>query len=653
VNWPLQLGVVPPRADKRQNRPVDQELAGVESGAVVTGLGGVGKTQLAVELAGLMWKRSEIDLLLWVDASSRASVVAGYAQAAVEIIGVDETEPMKAAERFLAWLASTPRRWLVVLDDLADPIDLHKLWPPATGTGRAVVTTRRRDAASVAGWRLIEVGMYTPEESIRYLQDKLQPHQLVEAAELAEDLGHLPLALAHAAAFMEDQLTCADYRKRLADQRRGLADLAPPTLPDDYSVTVGLTWSISVDRADRLVPAGLARPVLELAAVHDLNNIPIALLTAGSVLEYLTRRFDADDLRDALRRLRLLHLISIDQATDTISIHTLVHRAVQEATPADRTTALATVAAEALLPTLPRAAASQNDVARWNALRPHAIAIVGNLPARGRQSLRLRRALANWTGYLDGDPHARDLLTGLADEYREVFGPDHRDTLEVRTAATWWTGACGDRMAARQLLKPLIADATGVLGAADPFTLTIRDSDAHWAGEAGDFDTARDDYASIVSDARATLGQNHPVTLRAEDGLARWTGEAGESAAACDAYARLVPLTAVALGPTDPQSLRVRACQAWWTGMAGDPVGACTQYEELLVDSIEQFGPDHRNVRGTREGLARWIGEAGNPAAAAALFTEIADRAEHLLGSDHPDSRNPRTAAELWAARAL
>jgi hypothetical protein len=493
------------------------------------------------------------------------------------------------------------------------------------------VTTRRRDAALLAGRQLVEVGMYTLEESAQYLQNKLQPDQLAAATELADDLAYLPLALAHAAAYIVDHgLTCADYRKRLADQRHRLPDLAPDALPDDYQTTIALTWSISIDRADRLAPTGLARPVLELAALHDLNSIPIALLAADSILVYLAHRYDVDDIRDALHNLRRLSLISLDRTTDTISIHTLVQRAVREAIDAGQTTILATAAAEALLPNLPGAVYSQSDVARWLAFRPHAIAIAHHLPVRSPQSLRLRRVLASWTGHLDDDRQASDLLTALADEYREVFGPDHRDTLEVRMVAAWWTGSSGDRATARRLTGPLIADATRVLGPADPLTLTIRDDNAHWAGEAGDFDTARDEYVLVVFDARTTLGQDHLVTLTAEDGLARYTGEAGDPTAARDAYARLVPLTAAALGPTHPQSLRVRACQAWWTGMAGDPVGARAQYEQLLIETVEQFGPDHRNTRGTREGLARWIGEAGDPATAAALFTEIADQAERL-----------------------
>ncbi|WP_327380596.1 hypothetical protein [Streptomyces sp. NBC_01207] len=102
-------------------------------------------------------------------------------------------------------------------------------------------------------------------------------------AHLAADLGHLPLALSQAAACLIDaELDCATYRQRLADHTRRLADLLPDTgrLPDDQTTSTAAAWALSIDRANQLQPAGLARLRLELAAMLDPNGIPTPVLTS-------------------------------------------------------------------------------------------------------------------------------------------------------------------------------------------------------------------------------------------------------------------------------------------------------------------------------------------------------------------------------------
>lgn len=125
-----------------------------------------------------------------------------------------------------------------------------------------LVTTRRRDAALAApGRRVTDVGLFIPDEACGYLRGRLggDPERLDEAESLAVDLGHLPLALAQAAAYLIDRgLTRAGYRRRFAERRRKLAELVPETeaLPDDQRATIAVTWSLSVEAADRLIPAG-------------------------------------------------------------------------------------------------------------------------------------------------------------------------------------------------------------------------------------------------------------------------------------------------------------------------------------------------------------------------------------------------------------
>src|SRR5215470_4335756 len=256
VQWPHLVGVLPSPADCYQDRTAitDRLNAAVGSGGaavvgqVLSGLGGVGKTQLAADYARGVWQAGEVDLLVWISASSREAILTSYAQAAADVDphASDETVP-RAAERFLAWLRCTGRRWLVVLDDVADPGALRELWPPARSSGRVLVTTRRRDAAlRGAGRVLVEVGLFTQGEAMAYLTQKLASDLVVaQAAELAADLGYLPLALAQAAAYMLDRgLGCEAYRRRLSDRRRHLADVLPEpqALPDDHRVTLASAW---------------------------------------------------------------------------------------------------------------------------------------------------------------------------------------------------------------------------------------------------------------------------------------------------------------------------------------------------------------------------------------------------------------------------
>ena len=75
-----------------------------------------------------------VDLLVWVVATSRASVLSGYVEAAVTAMGTDPADNAESvAARFLSWLSETSRPWLVVLDDLSDEADLEGLWPDGAG----------------------------------------------------------------------------------------------------------------------------------------------------------------------------------------------------------------------------------------------------------------------------------------------------------------------------------------------------------------------------------------------------------------------------------------------------------------------------------------------------------------------------------------
>ncbi|WP_158299759.1 NB-ARC domain-containing protein [Glycomyces paridis] len=354
---PLLIGSVPRLAADRQYRAADKRLAtAVDEGGtaivrqVISGMGGVGKTQIAAAYAQSLWDRREVDLLVWVNAARRDAIITDFARANSKVNHTESDDPTEAANTFITWLAHPDSpRWLLVLDDLTDPADLEGLWPPTTPRGRTIITTRRRDAAlDTYGGIRINVDLFTPEEALNYLQNRLAGDRslLVEAEALARDLGNLPLALAQAAAYILDQpgMTRARYRELLTDRTVALAELSPEVFPDGYQRAVAATWSLSIELADRahpgqtsesgtsVYPRGLARALLQIASLTDPASSPANLFTTQPVRDFVSvfgqRRQDPETTRSsvskrevlaAIGRLHRLHLLDFDG--NVIRIH--------------------------------------------------------------------------------------------------------------------------------------------------------------------------------------------------------------------------------------------------------------------------------------------------------------------------------------------
>jgi hypothetical protein len=684
VRWPHQVGAIPRLADCYQPREhISATLTNVAEGSgttiltqVLSGLGGVGKSQLVAAHARHQWDTGAVDLLLWVTASSREAILTGYAQAAREIGDPVPEAVEEAAGRFLAWLQRTDRAWLVVLDDLADPAHLRRWWPDGPH-GHTVVTTRRTDAALFGhGRQRVPIGVFTPADAHAYLASRLDaqhyPDRMHEADQLAADLGHLPLALAQASAFILDRADiCAGYRTRLADRRRRLGELFPhDALADDYQSTVAATWSISLDAADALAPVGLARPLLQVASVLDPNGFPTGLIDTPAIRDHLRSvrtlppdaadpgrgEVDVQDSRDALANLVRLSLIDrLDPATiggpGGARVHALVQRATLQHLDPSTVARLVQVAADALMQIWPDI---EHDPQLGQILR-------SNLTA-----LRRHDPDALWkpaghgvlfrAGYSLGDA---GLLAAAVTYWIEAvkesdhhLGPDHPDTLAARANLARWRGQAGDPSGAATALEHLLADLLRVLGAGHDRTLSIRDYLAHWRGEAGDRTGAVDAYEQLLIDQLRVRGPDHADTIITRGNLARSRVEAGDPVRAVAAYEDLLSDMLRVLGPDHRDTLTARHNLAHSRRIAGDSVGAVAAYEKLLPDRLRVLGADHPQTLATRDSLARSLGDAGDPARAATAFKELLPELLRVLGPDHPQTLVTRANLAAMKGRA-
>jgi hypothetical protein len=315
-------------------------------------IGGTGKTQLAAGFARALWSERAVDLLVWVTAGHRTSIVASYAQAAVDLDIIDSDESADTgAQRFLGWLRGTERRWAVVLDGVMSPADLDGLWPRGP-SGQVVVTTQLRAEALGGhgpGRTAWGVPGFSRREALGYLNSRLTafPDQRIGALDLAEDLGGLPIALAQAAAVIElTDSTCRDYRTEYGQRLR----ITAGTLVDGCPQSLLATWSLAVEHAYEQSPAGVGWAALVFASALDSGGIPAAVLTSPAACGYLTGRWsgeaigldggtehedaseaDQNLVRDTYARLARFGLLSVDttSAVRTVLLHPAVRAAVR------------------------------------------------------------------------------------------------------------------------------------------------------------------------------------------------------------------------------------------------------------------------------------------------------------------------------------
>ena len=367
----VRAGAVPPLADGFSARP---ETAAALESALIPGatvvlapgrptpgrsgawLEACGKTQLAASSAEWLWHSGKVDLLVWAAATSRASLLSAYVEAAVKATGADPGgDAETVAGRFLSWLAETSQPWVVVLDDLSSPADLEGLRPDGPA-GRVLITTRNATAVPADQRPLIlQVGAFSPREALSYLMGRLtaDPDQRLGAIDLVQDLGYDPMALAQASAVIASSvLSCRDYRDYFTRRREHMAQAA-----GGDPAAAGVTWTFSAEQAERLLPRG-AQALLALAALLDGNgDSRPGIRDPGRMRVPDGRRggpAGPELARGALSVLERVGLMATGSAgTPTARVNPVIQAAVRAAAPAEMLDRAAKAAADALLEAWP------------------------------------------------------------------------------------------------------------------------------------------------------------------------------------------------------------------------------------------------------------------------------------------------------------
>jgi hypothetical protein len=639
-----------------------------------------GKTQLATVFAESLWHAGEIELLIWISAVSRASVLSGYAAATATVTGRDQVSSCESvAVQFLSWLAETRRSWLVVLDDLTASADLDGLWPDGPA-GRVLVTSA--DAAALpSDMRVMPVGPFSLREAISYLSDRLSadPDKRHGAIELARDLDFEPAALAQASAVIANSpVSCGDYRAQFARRREHLSASARVPTP-----AAAVTWLFSFERADQLAPDGSATLQLALIALLDGHGIPRTVLDTAAARHFSAGGGDVtptvERSRASLAVLEQVGLLTIEEVTapPTIRISPVLQAALRASMPEGMQEQVARSVADALLqawpqPELPGWPATGlrscvaalrlvSDDLLWEGGCHPVLALAGGSLERARLT---GPAVDHWldlatTGSrLLGAGHPDTMLAGqrLADAYLAAgrpedavpwrqwvldaathkLGPDHRDVLEAQLRLGHALVAARQFPAAITLLERTAPRFERVCGPSHLDTLGARDELAAGYLAAGHYPDAITLYRRNLADRERVQGDRHPQTMTTRYGLAGACLAGGRAKEAVGIYKRVVADRERILGPDHLDTLAARndlAAAYQKTGKSAAAELACEQtwagYERVL-------GPRHPDTLRSRARLAQLYRQLGRYGDTRALLRDTVDRLERALPEGDP-----------------
>ncbi len=493
---------------------------------VLCGLGGIGKTSVAVAYAHRHLAEAKV---VWqFNCEDPGALPAGFGRLAAELRAGDVRdirEPVPSVHAVLADQAG----WLLIFDNAEDFTAVKEFLPP-TGPGRVLITSRN------PLWppgQVLDVPPLDTDAAAEFLVSRTGDPDLQAARKLANELGGLPLALEQVGAYTQaagDRLAGS-----LESFRQRRADLLARGEPIGHRGTVAATWSLAFEQ---LQGSPDAVALLRLLASCGPEAIPLPLLlkprpgitdrlppAVAPVLKRLMENpWAAKDAAAALHRYSLISTAAqVGQVSDgSVSVHLLVQAVTADKMPAGLASQWRQAAATLIEAAIPSNTDPPETWPTCAVLLPHARALLAD------KDVGMAR-LANYLGQQGSYASALELQKRRRDSLKRDLGLQHPDTLIAR------------------------ADV------------------ARWTGQAGKHGEACDQFTALQPDVDRLFGAEHPEALRNRASVAGWTGEAGNPAAARDQFTTLLPVVIRVLGAKDPEILKIRASLARWTGQAGQP----------------------------------------------------------------------------------
>ncbi|MBV9446216.1 MAG: tetratricopeptide repeat protein [Streptosporangiaceae bacterium] len=569
----------------------------------VGGLGGVGKTQVSLEYVHRF--KTDYDVVWWIDCGDPAFVDAALADLGVQLRNVFGMNVLASADsgvvasQVLDLLGQGGPRWLLIYDN-ADEVEAIAPFLPKGG-GHVLITSRSR-AWTERGASQLLVDVFSREESVAHLRQRVPAIDRAEAAKIAAAVGYLPLAVATAGAWLATtSYTVTDYLQELERQPQRV--LSESELPGQ--VPISQVWNVSLNRLAQSSPA--AARLFELCSVMA-SRISLGLLYSAEVSRVLEPLDPALSetmvIARVVQEINRLALIKHDAAAREIIVHLLVQEVVRSRMSADQL-AVAREAVHGVL-VAGRPGTDVDDPGTWDGYRliwPHlAPSQAASSSVEAVRQLFIDRVRYLW---LRGD---LDRGARLAEE----------------TDACWTElEAAADSAASRVLRRQI---------------LQLRFNLGNILRSQGRYAQARELNTATLAEQTQLLGQDHPHTLMTAGSLAGDLRAVGQYREALEMDQRTYPAWTALYGDDHPRTLLAANNLAVTLRLTGDITAALRVDSDTYERRRTVLGPRNPQTLASARNIARDLLEAGEYPEALARIEETHRTTAEVLGTDSPDA---------------
>ncbi|MEU3976097.1 FxSxx-COOH system tetratricopeptide repeat protein [Streptomyces bacillaris] len=615
------------------------------------GLGGVGKTQVALEYVHRFM--ADYDLVWWISSEQSDDVVASLAELAVRL-GAQGGEDMAAASQEAVDLLrrGVPSdRWLLVFDNADDPETLRRHFPQG-GSGHILVTSRNQSWSQHGD--ALPVDVFLREESVEHLQRRAPGLSDEDADQVATAVGDLPLAVEQAAAWIAETATPIDtYLEQLARQAPQVLALNQPA---GYPEPVAATWNISIARLKERSPAAVR--LLQLCAFFAPEPISANLLYSKEMIEAL-KPYDSSlqeklVLGRVIREIGRFALAKVDQVSNSIQVHRLVQAVIKAQLSEEEQREARHVVHRILAGARPDDDEPIDNPETWPrfaTIWPH----LGPSDARHCKEPETRRLLIDRVRYLWKRGDVRTAWT-LGEELRqtwlEMLGERDLQYLYLCFHLSNILRTRGRYVEAKELDEFTLHRQREVLGPEHPHTYMTTSSLAIDLGLLGDYERA----IELATEAHEGFGQifhdSHPRTLAAANNLALNLRSIGQYARAREIDQDVYDRRTEVLGAKHPYSLSSAmnlARDLREVGRYEDSVGLLSRTYESFKETL---GRTYPTTLSAAKSLAVSLRRAGRLEDARRLTVATRARYKAKYTSANPDSLacDLNLAADLFAA---